>query len=130
MAYGELYIEPERKTTNAVTGRFLKGHVPHNKGKKWSEWMDMRKTKRVKRIAKKNLRPNMNIGGWNKRKVIAIDDKTGKWYVFESSQDAARKTGASAGLIRRCCRKANVHHHHGLRWFWENDNEWTKFIKR
>lgn len=30
----ELYIEPEWKGYNAVTGQFLKGHVPHNKGEK------------------------------------------------------------------------------------------------
>ena len=42
----ELYIEPVWKGYNTVTGQFLKGHVPHNKGKKWSEWMDGRKAKK------------------------------------------------------------------------------------
>ena len=44
----ELYIEKEVPKRNAVNGRFLKGHVPHNKGKKWIEWMDMRKAKKIK----------------------------------------------------------------------------------
>ena len=39
----ELYVEPVWTGRNAVTGRFLKGNTPHNKGKKWSEWMDGRK---------------------------------------------------------------------------------------
>lgn len=34
MAYGELYLPPEVPKRNAVTGRFMKGHVPHNKNKK------------------------------------------------------------------------------------------------
>ena len=58
---------------NAINGRFLKGHVPHNKGKKWEEWMDMRKAKRVLRIGMKNLRKgNPDIPGWNKKKVVSV----------------------------------------------------------
>lgn len=41
----ELYIPPERPERNLVNGRFLKGHTPHNKGKKWADYMDMRKAK-------------------------------------------------------------------------------------
>lgn len=33
MGRGELYIPPQRLTRNAVNGRFMKGHVPFNKGK-------------------------------------------------------------------------------------------------
>lgn len=33
MAYGELYLPPEPPKRNAVTGRFMKGHEPANKGK-------------------------------------------------------------------------------------------------
>lgn len=65
--YGELRLPPEPvEKVNKKTGCFLKGHVPHNKGKKWSEWMDGRKQKKVKRIALQNLRPRPEIGGWNK----------------------------------------------------------------
>lgn len=33
----ELYIPIERPERNLVNGRFLKGHTPHNKGKKWAD---------------------------------------------------------------------------------------------
>ena len=40
MSYGELTLPPVWTGRNRLTGRFLKGHVPANKGKKWSdnEW--------------------------------------------------------------------------------------------
>lgn len=62
----ELNLGIERPQYNPTNGQFLKGHIPHNKGKKWSEWMDGRKRAKVLRIAKKNLRGNPNIGGVNK----------------------------------------------------------------
>jgi hypothetical protein len=37
MSYGELTLPPVWTGINKQTGRFLKGHVPANKGKKWSE---------------------------------------------------------------------------------------------
>ena len=57
----ELYIPIERPQYNPTNGQFLKGHVPHNKGKKWEDYMDMRKAKRIVRIAKQNLKPNMKV---------------------------------------------------------------------
>ena len=39
MSYGELYLPPLRTGVNKLNGRFTKGHVPANKGKKWSEYM-------------------------------------------------------------------------------------------
>ena len=44
--YGELKIPTERLGHNPVNGQFLKGHVPFNKGKKWSEYMKKRAMKR------------------------------------------------------------------------------------
>jgi hypothetical protein len=37
LSYGELTLPPVWTGINKQTGRFLKGHVPANKGKKWSE---------------------------------------------------------------------------------------------
>lgn len=99
----ELHIPIERPQRNAVNGRFLKGHVPHNKGKKWSDYMDMRKVKRIKRIALQNLRPNADIGGWNKKAVVAIDDDGNIAGWFESSFDAMKKTGIHHRNIRKVC---------------------------
>lgn len=99
----ELYIPIERPHRNLKNGRFLKGNVPHNKGKKWSEWMDGRKINKVRRIAMANLRPNMAIGGWNAKPIIAYTDD--QLYVawFASSADAERKTGIWARNIRSVC---------------------------
>lgn len=41
-SYGELTLPPVWTGINKQTGRFLKGHVPANKGKKWSEYMGIR----------------------------------------------------------------------------------------
>ena len=46
----ELYIPIERPTRNLITGKFLKGHIPHNKGKKISDYMDLDKAEKIKRI--------------------------------------------------------------------------------
>ena len=54
----ELYIPPKRIYRNPTNGQFLKGLTPHNKGKKWEDYMDMRKAKRIKRIALSNLKHN------------------------------------------------------------------------
>ena len=99
----ELYIPIERPQYNPTNGQFLKGHVPHNKGKKWEDYMDMRKAKRVIRIAKQNLKPNMNIGGWNKKAVVAVDMEGNVVGWFESAMDAEKKTGICKRNINSVC---------------------------
>ena len=42
----ELYLPPVLPDYNLKTGQFKKGHVPYNKGKKWSEYMTKRAQKR------------------------------------------------------------------------------------
>lgn len=122
----ELYIPPIPPERNPVNGRFNKGRTPHNKGKKWSDYMDGRKAKRVMRIAKQNLRPNYNIGGWNKKAVIMVDEEGNHAY-FESAEAASRETGITATNIRRCCRRGRKRAG-GYRWFWFEDNEWVEHI--
>lgn len=125
----ELYIPPQKSTRNAMTGRFMKGHVPFNKGKKWTDYMDMRKAKRVKRIGLKNLRPgNKDIPGWNAKAVVAILDGEIKG-IYRSSCDAERKTGICQHGIRLCCSKKRKSAG-GYKWFWENDNSWLELIKQ
>lgn len=122
----ELRLGDERPQYNPINGRFLKGHVPHNKGKKWSEWMDGRKQKKVRRILKKNIHGRHNIGGWNKRAVIMLDNEGNHAY-FESSAAAGRATGITARNIRYVCDKKRKHAG-GYRWFWFDDNDWTEYI--
>jgi len=82
----ELYITPLR--INPVNNRFRPGHIPFNKGKKWTDYLDMRKARRVK----KNLEigrklGNKNLPGANWRAVVAVKD--GKLIAYRSATDAA-----------------------------------------
>lgn len=113
---------------NYQTGRFLKGHVPHNAGKPWSEWMDGRKAKRVRRIAISNLKPRMDLAGWNKKPVVAVTED-GRHFYCESAAQAGRTLGISARNINSCClgkRKRCG----GFRWFYYTDPAWTKLIRK
>lgn len=124
----ELYISPLKRQNNAVTGCFLKGHTPHNKGKKWEDYMDMRKAPKIKRIALKNLRPRLDIGGQNKRQVIGI--KEGKIIgVWESAVKASEKLKLQRRNIAHCC-QAKRKHCGGIRWFYEADvQRWITFLQ-
>lgn len=111
---------------NARNGRFLKGHIPHNRGKSWEEWMDMRKARRIKRVAMQNLKPNLNIGGWNKKKVVAVTDE-GKWYGFNSATEAAEKLNLCRRNISHCC-EGKRQRCGGFRWFFFEDDQWIKLV--
>lgn len=117
-----------RPARNAMNGRFLKGHVPHNRGKSWEEWMDMRKARKIKRIAMRNLRPNMSIGGWNRRKVVLVTDD-GKWVSFESATEAAQVMNLNRRNIAHCC-EGKRKRCGGYRWFYFDDDRWTRLVNR
>lgn len=116
-----------RPARNFQNGTFLKGHIPHNKGKKWAEWMDMRKAKKILRIGRKNLKGNPDIGGWNKRPVIAITEE-GRYFYFESATDAAGRTGLIRRNISLCC-QGKRKHCGKFQWFYFDDNEWIGLVK-
>lgn len=117
----------QKSNINAETGRFLKGSIPHNKGKKWSEWVDGRKKRKMLRnlqLGRKNVNPK--IAGANAIKIVAI--KNGKFYPFESSEHAQRITGITARNIRSVCagkrKKAG-----GFQWFYDKDiNIWKHLL--
>lgn len=111
----ELYIPKERPQYNPTNGQFLKGHIPFNKGKKWEDYMDMRKAKRIKRIALMNLARNRNIGGWNKKAVVCVDEENNILGWFSSAMDAEKKTGICARNIRTVC-NGKRKHAGGYRW--------------
>ena len=116
----ELYIPPKRTFKNLITGQFLNGHIPFNKGKKWSDYLDMRKARKIKKnleLGRKQSNPS--IAGWNRKKVIGIKDHK-IIGVFDSSNDAGRKLGIQARNIRSCCagkRKTCG----GVLWYWERN---------
>lgn len=77
--------------------------------------MDMRKVKRIVRIAKQNLKPNMNIGGWNKKAVVAVDMEGNIAGWFESAMDAEKKTGICKRNINSVC-NGKRKHAGGFKW--------------
>ena len=111
----ELYIPIERPQYNPTNRQFLKGHIPHNKGKKWEDYMDMRKARKIKRIGIKNLRPNLCICGWNKKAVVCVDEENNILGWFSSSYDAEKKTGIWARNIRQVC-NGKRKHAGGFKW--------------
>ena len=143
----ELLIEQPRPTRNKVTGRFLKGHVPHNKGKKWSEYMGKRAQKKsakgwanLDRHRNKNGRPD-NAGRCRKKVVAVTDD--GTMHVFSFVGAAAQWIGGSRENVGRCCRyntarhvdkrSGNIntdHRYKGVRWYFEGDPIWVSKISK
>lgn len=122
----ELYILPERPSRNPVNGRFLKGHTPHNKGKRWSDYMDMRKAKKIKRIGMKNLVRNYQIAGWNAKPVVAVENGEIAG-IYPSASEAGRKMGICSRNIRSCYsgkRKSAG----GYQWFLESGNKWCDLV--
>lgn len=155
MSYGELYIAPVCTGINKQNGRFLKGHIPHNKGKKWSDYMSKRMQKRCAK-GWKNLdkyrpkeRPDQ-VGRCLKQVVAVFDD--GRWLVFPSVVAAAEWLGGNRSNIGRCCRQNKAkkvcqhdwrprqpkgasrintdHRYMGMRWYFETDDVWTEKISK
>ena len=145
-SYELTFTDIPKTDRNLKTGRFIKGMTPHNKGKKWSEWMDGRKQKRVKKQALANLDKGRRTkgrlyGGRPKRKVIAVTDE-GEFFVFAHAKKAVEWSGGCPDNIRRCCRdnerttltksgKVNDEHKYlGFRWYFESDYKWTNKIRK
>ena len=97
----ELHLPIKRFDRDPTTGRFNKGLTPHNKGKKASEYMTPEGLAKSLRIGRKNLKPNKNLGGHNKKAVIAITDEGRVVGWFESAEDAGRKVLVNPTAIRR-----------------------------
>lgn len=120
-----IFPEINSPVRNKKNGRFLKGHVPHNKNKNWSEWMDGRKRKKVLKCLKRTGNPN--LAGANAKKIVGVKD--GKFIVFPHSEEAGSRLNISARNIRSCCHKKRKSAG-GWKWFFETDNEWTQLIKK
>ncbi len=109
----ELYIPTVRRTTNPTNGQYLKGHVPHNKGKQWNDYMGKRAQKKCskgwKNLDHYRTENGKKHGGRNRKPIVAITDD-GKFRVFKDSYLAAewfkKYTGKSCNRenIGRCCR--------------------------
>ena len=154
----ELYIPPVRpkpKKRNPDNGRFLKGHEPANKGKRWDEYMSKRAQRRSAKGWKnldihrnKNGRPD--TAGRCRKPVVALTDD-GKFHVFKQIKDAATWIGGNRENVGRCCRMNAIrrtklhswapgqpkgtsevntdHRYKGVRWYFETDATWMEKYK-
>lgn len=107
----ELLIEQPRPTRNKVTGRFLKGHVPHNKGKKWSEYMG-------KRAQKKSAKGWANLD--RHRNKNGSRENVGRCCRYNTARHVDKRSG-----------NINTDHRYkGVRWYFEGDPIWVSKISK
>ena len=138
MSYGELYLPPVWTGTDTKTGRFLKGHVPANKGKKWNEFMSKR-SQRKSAKGWKNIdlhRCRGENAGRPKKPVVAVM-ADGTFRVFSYTGSAAQWLGGSRHNVARCCRLnalhgANTNHKYkDVRLYFESDTTvWIDKVKQ
>ena len=146
MSYGELTLPPVWTGINKQNGRFLKGHEPHNKGKKWSDYMGKRAMKRAMKGWQNVIshRPKMrpDTAGRCRVPVVAVRDD-GTWCVLPYVGAAGEWVGGCRENVRRCCqcnraRHVNKktgavntdHRYMGIRFYYESDSQWTEKIQR
>lgn len=146
-SYGELTLPPVRTGINILTGRFMKGHVPANKGKKWSDYMGKRAMKRaakgwanLDKHRNKNGRPD--VAGRCRIPVVAVRDD-GSWCVLPFIGMAGEWAGGNREDVRRCCQLNQCRHvnkktgavntdhkYMGIRFYYESDTIWMQKIKQ
>ena len=116
-------VNSDGSRRSPVTGRFYKGHTPHNKGRKMSEYMSPEKIEKVKRVAVHNLVLRGNLVRDRRRRVIGVSGD-GWTPVFESASAAADKYGLIRRNICHCC-NGKRKHCGGMMWFYYDDlYEW------
>lgn len=142
---GELYLPPDFEPKTTERGRFRKGNVPFNKGKKWSDYMSKRSQKRAAKGWEnlEKFRPaHPDNAGRKKKPIIAVMDD-GSWCYFSHTTPAAKWCGGCRENINRCCKmnfarhvnirngKVNTDHRYmGIRFYFEADDIWTEKIKK
>ena len=129
---------------NTDTGRFVKGHEPHNKGKSWNEYLTKRQQKRASKgwanLDKVRPKHRPDVEAYCAKKVVGVEDN-GHFKVYKSCCSASRTLKASQGALSRCCRlnsnpqvnkktgKLNTDHRYlGIRWYFESDDVWIHKI--
>lgn len=105
---GSLYIPSDWTGINPHNGRFMKGHEPHNKGKKWEEYLPKKSQRRMKKGWKnldkyRNCNGRSDVAGRCKKEVVAVRNN-GKYHIFDFVGAAAEWLGGSRENVGRCCR--------------------------
>jgi len=107
------------KLRNPLNGQFNKGAAAWNKGMTWKE-MGISKRKQKKILSNLQHLGRPDIGGWNKKAVVALDDDGNILAWYSSACDAEGKTGLCARNIRSCCNCMRKHVG-GYRWRFFDD---------
>lgn len=94
----ELYIPPERFERDFITGRFLKGCVSRNKGRKMVYHSKRSKARSIKNLSKGRGAWHKTGAGMNKKSVVLIKDEK-LCGVFPSIQMAGKMIGVAPSLI-------------------------------
>ena len=105
----ELYIPPERFERDFITGRFLKGCVSRNKGRKMVYHSKRSKARSIKNLSKGRGAWHKTGAGMNKKSVVLIKDEK-LCGVFPSIQMAGKMIGVAPSLISAICRKVRGKH--------------------
>ena len=121
----ELYLERERLQRHYIKGYFLKGAIPHNKGKKWDEWLPKKYQKATLKRLSKYRTGRKDIGGEAAKECIGIKD--GKVYAFAHSVEAEKITGVCSRNIRHCYNGERPTAG-GFKWFLKESEEWLKLM--
>jgi len=136
----ELYIEKQPQY-NRLTGCFIKGHMPFNKGIPQELWMDGRKIKRVRKYLELGrIKGNSTMAGHNRKQIVGIKD--GILIAYKSSVDAERILRGkgiriNARNINSVCneKKCKVGKYNyirryagGYRWFFAENTEKYKML--
>lgn len=128
----ELTLPPKIPVTRVVNGHnvFNKGYVHGLRGKTYEEYYGEEIAKRLKQIRSERFKGHPFWGN-NKahafRCVAVLPD--GKWCIFESITDAAKKMGVNYATLRRYI-KRRCNASNGWKWFLESDNNWIKLVKQ
>ena len=142
---GSLYIPTDWTRIDPRNGRFMKGHEPHNKGKKWDEYLPKKSQRRMKKGWKnldkyRNCNGRPDTAGRSRKEVVAVRNN-GKYRIFDFIGAAADWLGGNRENIGRCCRnnqerhvnqktgKVNTDHQYkGIRWYFASDPIWQEKI--
>lgn len=142
MRYGELNLGIVCEKPQTRPNQFQIGNTPHNKGRRWQEWMSVEG-----HAANRRPHHRSPLSGKQKKQVVAVFED-GEWVVFPHAEPAAKWIDCRAANIRRCCqfnqkhnilRKSNGrptgiintdHKYKGVRFYFVDDNTWTTKIKK
>lgn len=149
----ELYI-PHERPQRRPDGKLLPGHKGYTRGRKRTEFMSEETDRRLKELGAKMFREQKHPenAGVPKRKVVLVADD-GRFCVFPSILEAAKKIGGNATNIGRCCRQnarkrvkkrtwtktmtkesgslINTNHRYmGFRFYFEDDETWITKIRQ